>query len=204
MRDLVWMLYFRNIKFYELLEIEKKRGPPTTPMTPSTPNNPNRKLRFLFILSHSSILLPASAKCPCRRSYFRWQIINYPPTFPKRKWNEKSKTANTQNHFHWRYAYKKGRNRKIKGKEEDYILLVRHRTTLGKSSSLPSSFRHLSFTKQPFIQWDSFALANTAWYCQFISCRLFIPPMPTVVGHWNLFYIGHLKGTLFYPVGLTP
>ena len=32
--------------------------------TPSTPNNPNRKRSFLFILSHSSILSPASTKNP--------------------------------------------------------------------------------------------------------------------------------------------
>ena len=32
--------------------------------TPPNLNNPNRKLRFLFILSHSSTLLPASTKNP--------------------------------------------------------------------------------------------------------------------------------------------
>ena len=42
----------------------KKRGSPTTPMNPSTPNNSNRKRSFLFILSHSSILLPVSTKNP--------------------------------------------------------------------------------------------------------------------------------------------
>lgn len=41
---------------------------------------------------------------------------------------------------------KKEKIRKVKGKEEDYIPLLRHRNTLGKSSSLPSSFLPLSIT----------------------------------------------------------
>jgi len=34
----------------------KKRSPPITPVNPSKRNNPNRKLRFLFILRHFSLI----------------------------------------------------------------------------------------------------------------------------------------------------
>lgn len=42
---------------------------------------------------------------------------------------------------------KKEKIRKVKGKDEDYIPMLRHRNTFGKSSSLPSSFLPLSITK---------------------------------------------------------
>ena len=41
---------------------------------------------------------------------------------------------------------KKEKIRKVKGKEEDYIPLLRPRTAFQKSSSLPASFLPLSIT----------------------------------------------------------
>ena len=50
--------------FTALSQNAKKRSPPATPVNPSMPNNPNRKLHFLFISSHFSILLPNRTQIP--------------------------------------------------------------------------------------------------------------------------------------------